>query len=115
MHIIFSLYMIDAGISNFWGSPLSVPPDEPGCAEEYSYDRRDDENPEGGVRRRYGGELGGWYTWRWVGACNDEVRSPTNEHRCDDAPPRDIQHVYVSPAERHETELSIAGDGNRLW
>jgi hypothetical protein len=107
--------MIDAGISNFWGSPLSVPPDEPGCAEEYSYDRRDDENPEGDVRRRYGGELGGWYTWRWVGACNDEVRSPTNEHRCDDAPPRDIQHVYVSPAERHETELSIAGDGNRLW
>ncbi len=51
---------------------------------------------------------------RRIEAGDDEVRVPTNENRIDDLFPRYVDHSDVSPTQRDEAQLSVAGNRDRL-
>lgn len=59
-----------------------------------------------------GGRCGTIY--RWVKAGDDEVWSTADRDAADDAAAGNIEHQYLAVGECHETELPVAGDGDRL-
>ncbi len=60
--------------------------------------------PRGGCRTNY----------RWVEAGDDEAWRSTDCDASDDASSGDVEHKYLTVGERHEAELPVAGDGDRL-
>ncbi len=87
--------------------------------QKKEHDHKRPQQQRGGHAREQDNSVGrsdglrGLRDWHILGRkrpCNDEARLPSNRDRSDELPHRDIEHVHLTSAERHEAEGAIVGN-----